>query len=64
MPRAIWGDVNWLLVGLGQEVQTEKPKLLRKALAADDPAFAVGLLAALGVDVARVANKEGLDLPE
>ena len=64
MPRAIWGDVNWLLVGLGQEVQTEKPKLLRKALAADDPAFAVGLVAALGVDVARVAAKEGLDLPE
>ena len=55
MPRAIWGDVNWLLVGLGQEVQTEKPKLLRKALAADDPAFSVGLLAALGVDVARLS---------
>ena len=27
VPRDDWGDVNWLLVGLGQEVQTEKPKL-------------------------------------
>ena len=32
VPRDDWGDVNWLLVGLGQEVQTEKPKLLRKKL--------------------------------
>ena len=64
MPTDIWGDVNLLLVGLGQEVQTEKPKLLRKALAASDPAFALGLLVALGVDVVKVAKKEGIDLPE
>ena len=64
VPRDDWGDVNWLLVGLGQEVQTEKPKLLRKALAASDPAFALGLLVALGVDVVKVAKKEGIDLPE
>eukprot|EP00908_Phaeocystis_cordata_P002871 Transcript_13115.p4 GENE.Transcript_13115~~Transcript_13115.p4 ORF type:complete len:124 (-),score=55.56 Transcript_13115:142-513(-) len=54
MPREIWGDVNLLLVGFGQEIQTEKPKLVRKALACSDPAAARALLARCGVDVERV----------
>ena len=62
MPRAIWGDVNWLLVGLGQEVQTEKPKLLRKALDSSDPAYAVAFLGRIGMDTAKVAKAEGLEL--
>ena len=33
MPADIWAEVNLVLVGLGQEVQTEKSKLLRKCLA-------------------------------
>jgi endonuclease-3 len=53
MPRDIWPEVNLVLVGLGQEVQTEKAKLLGKCLACSDSARALGLLATLGVDVER-----------
>ena len=62
VPRDDWGDVNWLLVGLGQEVQTEKPKLLRKALDSSDPAYAVAFLGRIGMDCAKVAKAEGLEL--
>ena len=62
VPRDDWGDVNWLLVGLGQEVQTEKPKLLRKALAASDPEYAVAFLGRIGMNTAKVAKEEGLEL--
>lgn len=62
MPREIWSDVNVVLVGLGQEMQTEKPKLLKKALEASDPAAALDVLSAIGVDVPKVAKQEGLDL--
>ena len=81
MPREVWGDVNLVLVGLGQEIhrryrtkappphltlrhttrslspqeiQTEKPKLLRKALACSDPEAARALLTQCGMDVDRV----------
>ena len=54
--------MNWLLVGLGQEVQTEKPKLLRKALDSSDPACAVAFLGRIGMDCAKVAKAEGLEL--
>ena len=63
VPRDDWGDVNWLLVGLGQEVQTEKPKLLRKALACSDPPAALRLLEVCGVDVAKEGAKHGIDVP-
>ena len=63
MPRDVWGDVNLLLVGLGQEVQTEKEKLLRKALACSDPPAALRLLDVCGVDVAKEGAKFGLELP-
>ena len=62
VPRDEWGDVNWLLVGLGQEVQTEKPKLLRKALDSSDPAYAAAFLGRIGMDTAKVAKAEGLEL--
>lgn len=63
MPVEIWPDVNLLLVGLGQEVQTEKPKLLRKALGCSDPARALRLLATLGVAVDKELAKNGLVAP-
>ena len=63
-PRDEWQDVNWMLVGLGQEMQTEKPKLVRKALAASDPGFAVALCGSIGVDVARVVKAERLEPPD
>lgn len=62
VPREVWSDVNWLLVGLGQELQTQKPKLLRKALASSDPAYAVALLGRIGMDVDKVAKAEALEL--
>ena len=52
-----------VLVGLGQEVQTEKAKLLRKCLACSDPPRALRLAATLGVDVEKEARKEDLQLP-
>lgn len=57
MPRGIWGDVNLLLVGFGQEIQTEKPKLLRKCLACSDPQAALALVGVCGVDVERELAK-------
>ena len=57
MPRDIWGDVNLLLVGFGQEIQTEKPKLLRKCLACSDPQAALALVSVCGVDVDREMAK-------
>ena len=63
MPAEVWPDVNLLLVGLGQEVQTEKAKLLRKCLACSDPPRALRLAATLGVDVEKEARKEDLLLP-
>jgi len=64
VPRDLWPHVNVVFVGLGQEVQTEKAKLLRKALRSSDAPFALDLLNTLGVDAAAVAAREGIDLPE
>lgn len=63
MPRDIWPDVNLLLVGLGQEMQTEKPKLLTKCLACSDPPRALKLAAAIGIDVKKELQKNGLEAP-
>lgn len=57
MPRDIWGDVNLLLVGFGQEIQTEKPKLLRKCLDCSDPKEALALVATCGLDVDKELSK-------
>lgn len=64
VPRDLWPHVNVVFVGLGQEVQTEKAKLLRKALQSSDASFALNLLSTLGVNPAAVAAREGIDLPE
>jgi endonuclease-3 len=53
MPKDIWRDVNLVLVGLGQEVQTEKQKLLGKCLGCSDPERALALVERLGLDVER-----------
>ena len=57
-------DVNLLLVGLGQEVQTEKPKLLQKCLACSDPPRALRLASTLGVGVGKELKKSGVELPQ
>lgn len=63
MPREIWADVNLLLVGLGQEVQTDKRKLLLKCLEHAKATSALRLVSRLGLDVRREATKAGLKLP-
>lgn len=63
MPRQVWPEVNLLLVGLGQEIQTEKAKLLRKAVLCSRPHQAARLLARCGLDVPRVAKENGIELP-
>jgi endonuclease III len=60
MPSHIWPDVNLLLVGLGQEVQTEKAKLIGKCLQCSDPSAALRLLDTLGVNVEKERAKHGL----
>jgi endonuclease-3 len=63
MPRSVWPDVNILLVGLGQEVQTEKAKLLGKCARCSDPQRAFRLVATLGVDVPKHAKLASIELP-
>ena len=66
MPRDVWPEVNVLLVGLGQEVQTERGKLLRKCVGCSDPLRALRLAETLGVKVAaglKAAGVEGSQLP-
>jgi endonuclease-3 len=65
MPFELWGEVNELIVGLGQETQTEMPKLLAKCTACSDPTAAFVLLERLlGVDaLQRALIKAGVDDP-
>ena len=63
MPREVWEDVNLVLVGLGQEVQTEKAKLLSKCCGCSRPADALRLAALLGIKVQKELKKAGLDVP-
>ncbi|KNC76473.1 hypothetical protein SARC_11025, partial [Sphaeroforma arctica JP610] len=60
IPYEMWGDVNIVLVGLGQEIQTEKEKLLKKCLACSDPDLAFTLLTRLDMDVKRGLVRFGL----
>ena len=57
-------DVNLVLVGLGQEVQTERAKLLSKCLACSNPEQALRLVSTLGVPVGKEMKKAGFDAPE
>ena len=63
LPREHWPTFNLIWVGFGQELQQQKPKLLKKALACSDPPRAVKLLRTLGVGVKREARKAGVELP-
>ena len=63
LPRKYWKNMNLVWVGLGQEIQTEKVKLIGKALECSDPKYALKLLKTFGMDVNKIAKKEGLDMP-
>jgi endonuclease-3 len=57
LPREYWSEVNLLWVGFGQEVQQEKPKILRKALACSRPKDALQLLKRCGLDYRKVGKE-------
>ena len=61
LPRKRWGEINVLWVGLGQEVQQQKEKLLRKALACSSPREALELISSLRLDVKKEGKKFGLE---
>ena len=56
--------LNAYLRGPWSQVQTEKAKLLGKALACSDPPAALRLLGTLGLDVRKELAKAGLELPK
>jgi len=60
LPKEKWGEVNYLWVGMGQEVQQQKGKVLDKALSCSRPSEAVRLLTRLNVDCQKEALKHGL----
>lgn len=62
LPTDLWDIFNLILVGLGQELQTEKPKLLAKCLKSSNPRLALETVQTLGMDVAKVADKHAADL--
>lgn len=62
LPREDWKDVNLIWVGFGQESQQQAPKTLRKVLACSQPREALRLVKRLGMDVHKVAKKEGDEL--
>lgn len=60
LPVSRWADVNLLWVGFGQEVQQDKPKILRKALLCSQPAEALRLLQRCNLDYNKVGIELGL----
>ena len=63
LPRSEWPGMNYVWVGLGQEIQTQKEKLLRKVLACSDPTRGLKLLKTFGINVKKVAAQADIELP-
>lgn len=59
LPKEYWKDVNYLWVGLGQEVTQEKAKILEKAINCSCPRDALKLLQRLGMNVRNEGDKAG-----
>jgi len=64
LPREDWKDVNLVWVGFGQETQQQAGKVLGKVLACSQPREALRLVKRLGMDVNKVAKKEGEEMVE
>ena len=64
LPRDDWGSVNLVWVGFGQELQQQAPKMLGKVLDCSQPREALRLVKRLGLDVNKVAAKEGDEMVE
>ena len=56
--------MNRMWVRMGQELQHDKEKLLRRVLECSDPKRGLELLKTFGMDVKKVAAKAGLELPQ
>lgn len=66
LPRAQWPMMNLVWVGLGQEIQTEPGKLIRKALVCSDPPGALRLLRRLfgsAAKLSKIAKRERIEIP-
>lgn len=66
LPRSFWSTINPLVVGFGQEIATEKSKILAKCLNSSNPSLALQMLSDCGMNVTRELEKGGLadlDLP-
>ncbi|CAE7728818.1 NTHL1 [Symbiodinium sp. CCMP2456] len=61
IPRRMWGMINPLVVGFGQELRENRSGLLRKCLESSNPRLALQLLADCGMKVQREMEKAGLE---
>ena len=61
LPRDKWPMANVLWVGIGQETQQQKEKIIKKAIACSRPADALGLIRKLGVDLLKEGKRYGLE---
>ena len=61
LPKEKWGEVNVLWVGFGQEIQQQKEKVLRKAIACSAPGEALRLMKQLKLDVLKEGKRFGLE---
>jgi len=64
LPRSEWPGMNRMWVRMGQELQHDKEKLLRRVLECSDPKRGLKLLKTFGMDVKKVAAKADLELPQ
>lgn len=66
LPRKYWSTMNLIWVGIGQEVQTQQGKLIKKALHSSDPAYAIRVLRKLfggSSGLSKAAKRADIDLP-
>lgn len=61
LPNELWGEINYLFVGFGQEIQQQQEKALSKALYSTRPREALGLLHRLGFNIKKEAKKYGFE---
>jgi len=59
MPYYEWADVNVVMVGLGQQMNSARSKLLQRCLQSSDPVAALGLLRRLGLDLGSIDKSSG-----
>lgn len=53
LPVCWWSSINPLLVGFGQELATEKSKMIAKCIKSSNPSLALQMLSACGINVTR-----------